>query len=96
MSEVKTLPVKGKLVADIDQDDAQPGDFELSGEPPRGLWYRCPCGCRSQGFLAIRPAEPAHPSWAWDGNREAPTLEPSIHHVGHWHGYLRAGVWESC
>jgi hypothetical protein len=36
--------------------------------------------------------------WSWDGNREAPTLSPSILHRGNgrqqpatWHGYLRAG-----
>lgn len=34
--------------------------------------------------------------WTWDGNRERPTLSPSIHAVGHWHGYLRAGRFESC
>lgn len=94
MSEVKTQPVKGHLVADIDADGTQPGDFELSGSPVGGLWYNCPCGCGSQGFLAIRPA--ASPSWEWNGNRDAPTLTPSVHHVGHWHGYLRAGIWESC
>lgn len=94
MAEIKTQPVKGTLVADIDDDSTRPGDFELSGDPVGGLWYNCPCGCGSQGFLPIRPA--ASPSWEWDGNREAPTLNPSVNHVGHWHGWLRNGVWESC
>ena len=35
--------------------------------------------------------------WEWDGNRELPTLEPSIHSSkgkrGYWHGYLTNGVW---
>jgi hypothetical protein len=37
------------------------------------------------------------PAWEWDGNREAPTLSPSILvHGGkgqpdQWHGWLRAG-----
>lgn len=32
-------------------------------------------------------------AWYWDGNREAPTLDPSIlhHSTPPWHGYLRAG-----
>lgn len=31
--------------------------------------------------------------WTWDGNREAPTLTPSIlhHSTPEWHGYLTAG-----
>lgn len=32
-----------------------------------------------------------HPVWQWDGNREAPTLTPSINVVGRWHGWLRNG-----
>lgn len=45
-------------------------------------------------------------TWEWDGNREAPTLTPSIlkwqldkhgKRVGeHWHGYLTAGVFKLC
>ena len=29
--------------------------------------------------------------WGWDGNREAPTLAPSLHWIGVWHGWMRAG-----
>lgn len=29
--------------------------------------------------------------WGWDGNREAPTLTPSLHWIGVWHGWMRAG-----
>lgn len=31
-------------------------------------------------------------SWGWDGNEDAPTLTPSIHAIGHWHGWIRAGM----
>jgi Family of unknown function (DUF6527) len=31
-------------------------------------------------------------SWGWDGNEDKPTLTPSIHCVGHWHGWVRAGI----
>lgn len=34
--------------------------------------------------------------WSWDGNESSPTLSPSIHAPGQWHGYLRAGKLESC
>lgn len=36
-----------------------------------------------------------HLVWQWDGNREAPTLSPSINVIGRWHGYLRAGKLET-
>ncbi len=46
------------------------------------------------------PNDGGGPSWAWDGNKEAPTLSPSIRcFTGDqtlWHGYLRAGKLETC
>lgn len=29
--------------------------------------------------------------WAWNGNVDRPTLTPSLHAVGVWHGYVRDG-----
>lgn len=92
MAEVTLpAPVKATLVEDIDADGIPDGAFELSGNPVAGLWYVCPCGCGTHGFLPIRPAQ--SPSWEFDGNRESPTLSPSVHHVGHWHGWLKNGMW---
>jgi len=40
-------------------------------------------------------------AWQWDGNREAPTLSPSIlvhggkEQPARWHGFLRAGKLET-
>lgn len=34
--------------------------------------------------------------WGWDGNEDMPTLTPSVHWIGHWHGYLTAGRLISC
>lgn len=31
-------------------------------------------------------------SWSWNGNERKPTLKPSLHAVGIWHGYVRDGV----
>lgn len=97
MSEVRTEPVRAVLCDDIDSVRTQPGAFEFyvdaSGEVA-GMIYCCPCGCGATGSLAFRPRP--SPSWEWDGNRAAPTLSPSVHHVGHWHGWLRNGIWESC
>ena len=63
------------------------------------MWYTCPCGCGAHGCLPVgngfKPDRGVigQATWQWDGNREAPTLSPSINHVGHWHGYLRSGMW---
>lgn len=92
---------KATLVSDIDAPGTPPGAFEFytsGGRQSAGMLYVCPCGCGMQGALAFKP-DPS-PSWHWDGNREKPTLSPSVHHLidgkTHWHGYLRAGIWESC
>lgn len=29
--------------------------------------------------------------WKWDGDEDKPDITPSIHHVGVWHGFVRAG-----
>lgn len=97
MSEVRTAPVKATRCEDIDEVRASPGAFEYYQDGdrfPAGMIYCCPCGCGATGALRFRPAQ--SPSWDWDGNRDAPTLSPSVHHVGHWHGWLRGGVWVSC
>lgn len=77
------------------------GSFWLGQATENGealLWYVCPCGCGVVGTLWIgngfKPG--AGPSWEWNGSLEAPTLNPSVNHVGHWHGWLRNGEWEPC
>lgn len=100
MAEVRLpAPVKATLVEDVD-DRGAAGAFEFTtyqGEIA-GMIYVCPCGCGREGYLRFRgaprpPEEADRPSWEWDGNREAPTLSPSVLHRDHWHGYLRAGMW---
>lgn len=96
MGVIKTKPVRATPVHDIDGDGLAPGSFEFFKTTDRevaGLIYVCPCGCGNLGSLNFRP-HPS-PSWEWDGNKEAPTLSPSVNHIDHWHGYLRAGVWIS-
>lgn len=94
-----TYPLKAKLVRDVDSRKATPGAYQFytdSSGQVSGLIYVCPCGCGVQGSLKFRdrgndPGE--RPSWIWDGNEKVPTLEPSVHHVGHWHGWLKNGEW---
>lgn len=87
----------------------QPGYFELSEyypgslpnpKPVYALHYICPCGCGDPGYLPLM-TEPSvrvvSPCWLWDGNRDRPTLSPSILRTAGCksHGFLQAGVWSS-
>lgn len=40
-------------------------------------------------------SKPKSPSWIWNGNTAAPTMTPSIHKNGHWHGHLTDGKFVS-
>ncbi len=70
------------------------------------LLFGCPCGCGSLHAVAVKPYDGAGPTWDWDGNRDQPTLTPSIlsyqlnnsgERIGeHWHGFLTAGRFVSC
>lgn len=84
-----------------------PGAYRFIGpaDAPTGLHFNCPCGCGAMFGARLNPG-----GWTWDGNREAPTLTPSLgcyptrgkassigmDGVYHWHGHLRAGVFEEC
>lgn len=78
-----------------------PGSFCLQArsDPSKSEFvYLCPCGCGVTGRLLVardtKPSGP-RPSWLLSGPEGTPTLEPSVNHVGHWHGWLRNGYWES-
>lgn len=95
MSEVRLpAPVKATVVEDIDDAPGVAGAIELRADIVgcEGVAMRCPCGCGRESWLALGRED--HPSWEWDGNRDAPTLWPSVAFKdGHWHGFLRAGMW---
>jgi len=100
--------VIGVLNLDMDWDaPATAGEFEYFDDnkgADAGIIFGCPCGCGEMKSLSFRSER--RPIWQWDGNRKNPTLTPSINilqfdasgnQVGeHWHGWLRAGVFESC
>lgn len=101
MGEVKTEPVPAVHFSDRFTGEVPPGAFRVDQPDEDGeqaFWYSCPCGCGRIAPLTVgngfKPAD--GPSWAWNGSFETPTLTPSVHHVGHWHGWLKNGVWESC
>lgn len=77
---------------------AKPGDFHIETDEggQRQMWFCLPDG--GNGVINLRPVLPpnqAHPSWEWDGNEDKPTLTPSVHQPGVWHGWFRAGRMES-
>lgn len=85
-----------------------PGDWTFSSddEHPKWLRFGCPRGT-GECTVPIRPqtTRDGH-GWNFDGNRDAPTLTPSINclseYNGHpsagcgWHGHVRAGRFEEC
>lgn len=86
---------------DLDEPEGRaksPGEFMWINDgagKAASLWFVCPCGCGDESAICIAP-HGAHPKqWQWDGNRQKPTLTPSIHkQVGcGWHGWLRNGEW---
>ena len=103
MPEIKTQPLLATHVPDKEAflRDAIAGSFRVSTRDSDGwqqFWYCCPCGCGATAPLTVgnKFKPDGGPSWLWDGSTDAPTLSPSVNHVGHWHGFLRRGVWESC
>lgn len=110
MTEVKTNPVKARFVPHAEFFDENmrarlpgslcvaPDDEQEQGKPWQRWYYGCPCGCGAAGALRAQKGTkpPESPSWSWDGSIEAPTLSPSVNHIGHWHGWLKGGIWTSC
>lgn len=83
--------------------NAPPGAYRFESNDTSemyGISCCCPCGCGTPHYLPFRETvySTGGPEWNWDGNTAAPTLLPSIlmKTPCGWHGYLRAGVWESC
>ena len=73
----------------------QPGDFAFADDFST-LYIWLP-GVSGPDAVAVQKGDPGGPRvWGWDGDVDRPTLQPSIHMPGAWHGYLRAGRLESC
>lgn len=102
MTEVRiAAPVKAQWVDteeeffDSEMMARAPGLLMFAGNGDSRVLYSCPCGCGAAGALRVgeneKPAE--SPSWAWTGGKEKTTFHPSVHHIGHWHGWLKDGYW---
>lgn len=85
----------------IGHDNGERGDYDWLVDPQRprvitSLVFVCP-GCKLQSVIRVGPVkEPGTQQWQWNLNKDTPTLIPSIHHVGCWHGHLTAGRFVSC
>lgn len=78
-----------------------PGCFQWEkpdpASAPRFLYIVLPGGSGSFDAIQVQHGGPGGPRvWGWDGNVEKPTLQPSIHWVGVWHGFLENGRLRSC
>lgn len=78
--------------------------FDREGDVIVRMQFGCPCGClRAYGARFAAPN-----SWKIDGPVDKPSVTPSLgcypagdskagpDGVYHWHGYLRAGIFEEC
>lgn len=107
----KSTSVPAVLADSYDAMKATPGAiryFRAGDLAEAGLSFSCPCGCGAVGAVNLKPSPGRErPMWHNSGTREAPTLHPSVGFSGyhdspkgpdgyHWHGWLRAGVWERC
>lgn len=76
-----------------------PGEHCFSApapDRPKWLRFRCRNDPRDTCAIALRPQRNGvGASWEWDGNREAPTISPSVNceNVCGWHGWIRNGQW---
>ena len=53
------------------------------------------CGGLSALTCSRDGKPPGDKTWHLTGTDDAPTLSPSVHHVGCWHGWLRDGEWSA-
>jgi len=84
------------------EEITQVGDFKIqvngAGTPTEEthiyIWIP---GMSGPDAIRITRGPSANPRiWGWDGDEELPTLTPSIHATGEWHGYLTDGKLISC
>lgn len=72
-----------------------PGDFCFDAELEH-IYLILPGMTRSDSLRIQKGPPGGERVWGWDGDEEKPTLTPSIHCPGEWHGYLKSGVLVSC
>ena len=88
------------LADDSDWPDCQlqrTGDFFWDvRNGKRALILAVPHVCGMEGAWLWSDWTLEHPNengaeWSWNGDEDKPTLSPSLHWVGVWHGFVRNG-----
>jgi len=74
-----------------DRQLKQIGDFYFDDTGNLVIWL--PNGAN---LCTINLTKSEKPRWKMSGTRDCPTLEPSLHLVGVWHGFLKDGKLISC
>jgi hypothetical protein len=81
----------------------QPGEWQICGDESGAyISYGCPLRPGQSCGVPINTGEKRDRHWLWDGNKELPTLTPSINCLSTvngqpaagcgWHGHITAGV----
>ena len=89
-------PIKMRRRDKYDQVD-QVGDFwwRFEANGGRVLIVVIPSHRTSTGFIRsswiVERPNSQGAQWTWDGSEDEPTLTPSLHAVGEWHGWVRRG-----
>lgn len=75
--------------------------YDINGDTGERIWLWCP-GCGDLHCANIAGTEGKDILWTWDGNKERPTISPSI--LVRWydsqrgpqvcHSFVRDGKWE--
>ena len=97
---MNTRTIPGRHVGSSEGMERE-GDFyfaDRDGKTGIVIWYPGETGeDRYWCHLSLNHG-PALPGciWGWNGDKIKPTLEPSIHVIDHWHGYLTDGNFVSC
>lgn len=75
----------------------KPGDFSWEVTPAghRRMWLAIPSGdpdeAREVIYLPVADLCQTPKCWNWNKDDTKPTLTPSVHTIGHWHGWVRNG-----
>ncbi len=74
-------------------DCKNPGDYYFADEY-KAIIYMCPTGCGALGNIPLEPYD-NHAYWNWNGDKENPSLTPSIQKLDgcRWHGFFTNGEW---
>lgn len=89
------MNIEAKLVDDISEHFNEPGSFSYytiyGSAEIAGLNFVCPCGCNAVLGVNFK-------TWQWNGNKEKPTITPSILHMNDckYHGFLTNSIFTSC